>query len=405
MNKRYSNRTAGIAFQRCPRSAYLGQFFPDESGKARGLSLRGLPFQMVVGIYVHRGLEDLMVALMEKRVPNVEEAVGVALKAYEREIDSEGLMTYGCDVGQVMEEQKMLIEALLRGWVLKRLPYFQSEFEVIEVEEDHHVPLVQNTEIDEEVEFEFKLDALLKHKETGLIYVLSNKTTGAVDSRKLNDARTDIQGLSELWGTEKLHGVKVHGVIMEYLVTGRKEIEENNGAKEWVQWNPLIRGWYNASQEEYAWRYAWDKLEGGSGRLGKGWVRASANKHGGVKEWVENLASGKFFPSFGKYLDPLESQFVSIEYYRNQEDLSEWLESIKEQELRVGECLKIVNESEGSVYQTNLKRFFPMYRHSCNYPVRCQFHEICHGSAGLDPLMNGYDWRKPHHVMQLGEVE
>ncbi len=409
MTTRYTNRSAQIAFQRCPRAAYLGQFYPDETGKARGLSPRGLPFQMVTGIYVHKGVEVLLKQLQQKEVVNVEVAVDAALTAYAKEIGDLGLQSYGCDPLQVREEQEMLIEGLLRGWALKRLPYFQSEFDVLEVEEDHHVLLVENPEIDEVCEMEFKLDALLKHKDTGLIYVLSNKTTGAVDQRKLNDAKTDIQGLSEMWGTEKLKGLKVHGVIMEYFVTGRKEIEEVDGGKEWVQWSPLIRGWHNPTDifgHNYAWRFSYDKPEGGSGRLGKGWVRTTAKQYnGGVKQWVEDLAQGRFFPDMGKYQDPLETQFVSIEYYRNPDDLSEWLESIREQELIVGERLKIVNESEGKLYDQNIKRFFPMYRHSCNYPVKCQFHDICHGSSGIDPLTSGYDWRKPHHQMQMGEVE
>ncbi len=353
-------------------------------------------------------MQVLFEALKAKKQPDIEEAVKIALSDYGKEIGDGGLQTYGCDPLQVREEQEMLIEGLLRGWFIKRLPYFQSEFEVLEVEEDHHVVLVDNPEIDETVEMEFKLDALLKHKETGLIYILSNKTTGSVDQRKLNDAKTDIQGLSEMWGTEKLKGLKVHGVIMEYFVTGRKEIEDNvkTGRKEWVQWNPLVRGWIDVSSGDIAWRYSWDKTEGGQGRLGKGWVRTSAKTYpGGVKQWVLDLSGGKMFPSFGKYIDPLESQFISIEYYRNPDDLSEWLESIREQELVVGERLKIVNESEGKLYEQNLKRFFPMYRHSCNYPVKCQFHEICHGSSGIDPLTSGYDWRKPHHQMQMGEVE
>jgi hypothetical protein len=386
--------------------AFLGQFFQDENGKNRGLAPRGLPFQMVTGIYVHEGVASLLNDLKIGAEPDIEEAVQLAKDLYNVEIGDHGLMTYGCDPLQVRQEQEMLIEGLLRGWALQRLPYFQSEFEVIEVEQDRHTLLVENPEIDEEVEFEFKLDALLKHKETGLYYVLSNKTTGSVDYRKLTDAKTDIQGLSELWGAEKELNIKVHGVIMEYFVTGRKEIEETDGEKKWVQWNPLIRGWVNNASDEYAWRYAWDKMEGGSGRLGKGWVRTSSDVYpGGIKQWVSDLHQGKMFPDFGKYVNPLDQQFLSVEYYRNVDDLSEWLESIREQELRVGEILKVVNESEGQVFQTNLKRFFPMYRHSCNYPVRCQFFEICHGSAGNDPLMNGFEWRTPHHQMQMEGVE
>lgn len=409
MTKRYSNRSAQISYQRCPRLAYLTQFYPNDQGKPRGLAKKGMPFQMVTGIYVHRGVESLLINLMEQVKPSIEDAVSLALSDYDNEIvGNDELMDYGCSLNQLYVEQRCLIGGLLRGWFVERLPYFAENYEVIEVEKDHSSLLVENYEIDEEVYQEFKIDAVLKHKETGLIYLLSNKTTGAMDGRKLSDARSDIQGLSEAWGAEKELGLKVHGVIMEYLITGRKEIEEQkDGSKEWVQWNPLIRGWkqFTLSGEEYAWRYAWDKMEGGSGRLGKGWSRFHVKDYeGGVKQWVSDLRDGKFFPSFGKYENPLNQQFVSIEYYRNSEDAKEWLESIQEQELKVGESILHVNSLNGEEFNSALRKHFPMYRHSCNYPVKCQMFEICHGSAGLDPFMNGFEFRKPHHKMQMEDV-
>jgi hypothetical protein len=114
---------------------------------------------------------------------------------------------------------------------------------------------------------------------------------------------------------------------------------------------------------------------------------------------------GNIQPNFGKYVDPIGDQFLSIEYYRNADDIDEWLESIKQQELNVGKYVKIVNGSEGKEFTKNLRKYFPMKRHQCNYPVKCQFWEICHGTAGADPLMNGFMYRKPHHELQYEEME
>ncbi len=412
--KRNTSRSAQITVQRCKRLGYLSNFYPNNKGIPQGLAKKGISFQVLTGIYVHEGVQQFLLNLKNNVLNDdamIDTVVKDVLSKYDSEVDENVLQTYGCTFGQVKQEQTMLIEGLLRGWAMKRLPYFAETYEILEVEKDRSFTLVHNDEIDEDVIMEFKPDAIMKHKVTGLIFILSNKTTGSMDKRKLEDARSDIQGLSEIYGVEQTTGLKAHGVLMEYFLTGKKSIDDvDNGfggtEKQWIQWSPLVRGWYKADEDKYAWRFVWDKLEGGSGRLGKGWLRVHARQTGkSVKEWLAMLNMGETFPSFGKYADPISDQFVSIEYYRNPDDMDEWLESIKQQELEVGKAVKLVNESEGKEYTSNLRKYFPMYRHACNYPLKCQFWEICHGTAGSDPLMNGFVYRTPHHELQLEEME
>lgn len=403
MKTRYTNRSGQIAKQRCPRLAYLGQFYPRQ-GKQVGLDTPGKPFQMLMGIYAHEGVARLLGGL------DVDTTVDEVLALFATEISMDGIMTFGCDVFQVRQELEMMIEGLIRGWALKRLPYFLSEFTIIELEQDHAVPLAYASEEDEEIVFEFKPDAILTHKATGLNYVLSIKTTGAMDARKLKDAETDIQGLSEVWGAEEALGMTINGVIMEYLMTGKKDIDEWNGQKQWIQFSPLIRGWTDALTGEVAWRYQWTQIDHESGtmatkRLGKKFKRTSAIEQGGVKQWIDNLNSGQFFPNMEEYLDPLREVFISIEFYRSGEDMEEWLNSIRAEEIKLSKSLYIIEDATDENFNLRLRQEFPMYRHSCNYPVRCRFFEICHGSAGQDPLMNGYTWRESHHKLQLSESQ
>lgn len=399
---RYTNRSGQNQFQRCPRAGYLGQFLP-RNGKPVGIDLKGKPFQMLAGIYIHEGIASLLSG------KPVDDAVNDALMRLDGEVDWDGVMTYGCEPQQVRQELEMHVEGLIRGWAIKRLPYFLNEFEILELETDHSLPFA-SSEI-EDVEFEFKPDAVLKHKTTGLIYILSLKTTstaGANDSRKSGDAESDVQGLSEIWGVEEWSGLSVNGVIMEYILTGKKDITENEftKSKTWTQFNPLIRGWKDQATGQIAWRYQWEQLNEDTGevqtkRLGKKFQRINALEYGGVKEWVDLLASGGMFPNTSEYSDPLREVFVSIEYYRRPEDIEEWLESTKAQEIRVSKSIARVNDATEGNFTSRLREEFPMYRHSCNYPVKCQFFEICHGSAGLDPFMNGFKWRESHHKNQL----
>lgn len=384
-------------YQRCHRLYYLNQHLDGS-----GVVTRSKSVEMYVGIYVHHGIETLLWP-----DPNlgtrIEDAISVAMLGFHTEVDPDDLITYGCDPLQTYQEMECLIEGLIRAWYIKRYPYFRDNFDIIEVEVDRSVPLV-NAGV-EQVVLEFKLDALLRHKDTGLYYILSNKTTNLMDIRKTNDALTDMQGNSEIYGIETALGIKVHGVIMEWLITGKKEIDEGkDGTKEYIHWSPLIRGWYNPSLREYAWRFAWEDHEG-KHKLGKGWVRAHAKDNdGGVKEWVDSLVKGEMFPQFKPYDDPLKDIFISAEYYRSDDKVNTWLESIQYQELQISKGLyelSLGQNDENSL----LNKHFPMYTHACNYPLKCSMYEICHGSAGLDPYVNGFEPRVSHHVLERGDNE
>lgn len=381
---RYTHRTGQSQFQRCPRSNLLNQHW-----QGRGIELKAKSFEMMVGVYVHEGIALL---LRGEQVDNVVSAVKAMI-----EVAPPQLMTFGCKQEQVMEEFEGLVEGVLRAWALARLPYFLSEYDVVEVEEDRCEKLVDTPQ--GEVWQEFKLDALLQQKDTGLYYVLSNKTTGAMDWRKQQDARNDMQGLSEIWGIEQALGIKVNGVVMEYLLTGKKEIEAGPEGNKWTQWSPLVRGWFNPNMPEdmqFAWRYDYTDENGARRRLGKGYNRIAARDiEGGIRAWIGSLFREEMFPRIG-LTNPLASQFVSIDYHREQQDIDNWLEQIKEQERRVSEGLEEMARP-GADERKVMNRFFPQFHHSCSYPGKCQFYDVCWGSAGLDPFVNGFDWRVPHH--------
>lgn len=134
-------------------------------------------------------------------------------------------------------EQSALVEAMVRAYARRRLQPLLSEFEVLEVEREGEWQLSEwqscpncgmelkvnsrlgtykgytcacgeeqppdNELIDYELWFMSRPDALLRHRQTNELYLLSYKTTGGWDVRKARDIEHDMQGLSEGVEVEK----------------------------------------------------------------------------------------------------------------------------------------------------------------------------------------------------------
>ena len=126
-------------------------------------------------------------------------------------------------------EQSALVEGLVRAYARRRLLPLLSEFEVLEVEREGEWKLgtygceycgsTGTTRItmadgplpcnycggagETELWFMSRPDALLRHRQTNELYLLSYKTTGQWDVRKAKDIEHDMQGLSEGVEVEK----------------------------------------------------------------------------------------------------------------------------------------------------------------------------------------------------------
>lgn len=129
-------------------------------------------------------------------------------------------------------EQSALVEGLVRAYCRRRLRPLLEEFEVLEVERegewklaewsepsgichcgeameghslyDNHSPVENPMPV--ELYFMSRPDALLRHRQTNELFLLSFKTTGQWDTRKAKDIEHDMQGLSEGVEVEKRLG-------------------------------------------------------------------------------------------------------------------------------------------------------------------------------------------------------
>jgi len=415
------------------------------------------------GIFVHAGLAFLLAQLVgvedwRSVKLDVDGAVKVAVEGYKEVVKARGLdVELGEDAQYVVDEQVALTEALIRVYVLapEGLAQLMQQYKVLEVEREEHWPSFTSTVVPDHelrVDMQARLDALLQERSSSDLYIASFKTAASPDYRNENAGRHDDQGLSEaIMAEHRLRswarrGVReegspvaewfkpyckavedgqdppmprIMGIQMVYLVKGRREQQEGEGPC--VTQSHLIRGWCreDITEMEYAWRYKWSgpdtwpdtgRLKGHT--LGKGWKRFNVWEYpGGVKAWIDLLASGTVQPDCG---DPFANSVQSpMPYFRQDRDMEDWLQSVQAQEQLVAaiahdvEAHRTEHKADSKSLRSLLNISFPMHRRSCDYPSACQFIPLCYGddSCFISPFSTGiYEPREPHHAAEREHI-
>lgn len=391
-----TDRSRQIDYQECPRRRYLGFHHPTPLGRI-GIRKVRMTIPLATGIYTHRGLAELL------HGANIDDAVEAAIGEYWSEIHNRGLTVEpGENSTYVADEQTAWVEAALRAYAAVRLPQLLSEYEVLDVEREMDLPLEAG------LIMMTRHDALLRNYDTGERVIQSYKTAANYDSRTARQAEHDIQGLSEVAAAE-YHLGKIDAIRMEYLIKGpRREYPKDSG--HWEQYSPLIRGYVKPGittmDDEYGWKRDYTDSDGKDRKLDyRSWKSFHAwEVQGGVKAWIELLATGQVQPEAG---DCLSQQFVIPQlYYRQEDDLRDWYEQTLSQEMNIKATLEYEPEFGTAEHRSWLNRHFPQHRQSCDYPGPCQFTDICF-STNLreDPLGSGlYQPRVPHHHKELVQI-
>jgi hypothetical protein len=410
-----TDRSRILEWQRCPRARYLSYHYD-----GTGLASTRFAVPLATGAFIHEGLAVLLGG------GDVEDAVLVATEKYRAHarsyIGAQGVNDDRYDY--LIAEQTALTEALLRVYALKQLPGLLSEFEVVRIEKEYEYEIAPG------IVLMVRVDALLKQRATGDLYVMSFKTDKGKDiAGKVAEARHDIQGLTEPLAVEKAGEGQPFGVKMEFLIKGEwKEDERGSGIR--LQDSYLVRPWSRpgpVTGTDYAWSYYWECTEPHvqvwkNGRhvtceghkthgLGETWKRVPIWEHMPIKDWIAMLASGQIQPEAG---DPLElARIVStpVPFYRNDSESNSRLVQLAAQEIGVEERLVAVADmqKEGLSLSHALNLAFPQHDRACNhpyskddnFPYTCQFYQLCWEGNAEENLRNpyplGYRRRTPHH--------
>jgi hypothetical protein len=384
-----TDRSRILAFQRCPRERYLGYHI---HGKGLQRKAKSLPLQF--GSAFHEGAEELLIqdegadsaTIVELTVTRAQKYLISAFAAHNIAFDGE----ITADIRKAFEygeaEQSAMAEALLRGWWAYEGESFLAAFEIIEVEKEGLAVIGENLNL------MYRPDALVRERETGDLYVISWKTCATFGKRTVDQARTDMQSMSEVWG--RLHDAAsdrpdtIAGVLYKFAVKGSRRHDDWDDL--YKQDNPLIYGWMKlgASPEEteWSWKYSWsdpDEINDKTGKpvghkLGKGWKKVPIwqSYPGGVKAWIEALASQSIAPTF---LNALESAFPSpLPVERRPDEIVHWQLQIEAQELSIANNLvTIENAVMEDVKSRLLDAYFPQHTASCHSFTGCPFLSIC----------------------------
>jgi len=393
-----TSRSAVQTYQQCPRRRYW-TYEAENGTPTPGFERRKLAIPLVTGIYVHQGLE------MALKGASPSEAAGQARDAYLKEVSTRGLAVEdGSDEQAVIDEQSAHVEALVLGWCRVRLPKWQEEYEVVEVEVEDRVPLA------DDVTLAVRADAIVRRKADHRMFVVNFKTVSQADERWMRQWEVDMQLMTELLAAERRHGAVFGGVIIEGLIKGRRMPEKDNVGTiiGYRDSSPLLYGYkhdadppFNPS-DEYGWEYT----------RRKGWYRFPVwkEKFGtdvGGPEWA-GMTPLQYWVNWLPE-EVVESQYVVVPpIMRDEQRIESKVRQIVAMERRIAEGMDIIrNDAEYSdaypyALSINLDERFPQNEHECTYPSRCPCYDLCFTSnVSSDPIGSGlYQPRQDHHAIK-----
>jgi hypothetical protein len=320
------------------------------------------------------------------------------------------------------KEQACIVEQLIRGWAMTRLKPLLDEFELLEVEQERAFTLLSPAMQAgwPHVMFQFTPDAVLRHRATGAIEVLSFKTTSSWSWRTMMSYKLDQQAISEVVGMRlSANPMQADGAHMEYAVKGMRRNDNRLGWK--VTYNPMVRGWRNIRENQvtaedhtqWAWSWTFPGTDPKTGEPKEKRLSAHYWKPiyvwedypGGAKAWASALSRCEIQPECGSALEGMF--FTPAEpVYKQEHELSSWLRQtrakergIREGERRVREVIE-AGDSEG--FWAALDEEFDQNTDNCVgwYGGLCPMHHLCHGPMAVreNALGSGlYVLREPHH--------
>lgn len=445
-----TSRTHAQDYLNCKRYRYWRTLY-----RQTGIEPVRSSIPLVVGSSVHVAIEHILHGVINEwgdvghgydtKDEWIEGAVKCGLKYYDDECARREL-----DIAQdeelpfVMQEQRAMIEAIVRGWIAFILPQLLEEYHVVGIEREDVFKLADIVHdkkryrlakgysmgdqklgeqgIADTLWWQSRADIDLQSKRTGELYVASIKNLRAWDDLHAKNSELDQQGFSELYAAEQARGVNYAGVQMLISIKGsrRKGWNSEEGTTDGpkLQDSFLVRPWMKqgitSDGDSFAWKSSYTctephkmgngrKCDGGKNhRLGKEWSRVFIWEVMSVAEWIKLLASGTVQGDG----NPFDEVFkMPHPHARNREHIEEWLESTRETEVQVAQDGEYVNSfEEGSkewklaLWQRFGKNTTMCYKYGESYG--CDMIPICFQGVEF-PLESGaYAVRRPHHSLE-----
>lgn len=280
-----------------------------------------------------------------------------------------------------------------------------------------------------------RIDVVLEERESKDRYLVNFKTAKQIDDRLESKHSHDLQSITEVLlyedymkGLKKsindsatamtMLGVKkenvekikqlaskvvetVAGTKIIYLFKGyHKKVFDSSGndTGRVDSYSPLVRGWKKVGEDgevKYAFSYEVSTVDGKVSRLGSSWKPFKPYKEypGGTAQWVMDIWQGKIQPEVNGKEKLEECIKIGWDWQKRDEEIEEEREEII---ARWGEICSLQQMGE---------KYYRKHRHSCDYPLRCQYQCLCFEGEQVFGDGGRFKYRVPHHEKEREKLK
>jgi hypothetical protein len=342
----------------CPRKRYW-QYEYDGKGVVNG----NTSLAPYIGNIIHDGL-----AAIAHGVADIDEIATIQSKLMYDSLMSQMAGENETEAVEFAREQAALVEGIIRGFYKQVWPQQTKQYPKIiaiepELRYDH-----------DDLVFMSRPDLVVEDAE-GDVWYIEYKTTSSKRENWVNSWDTAIQLHSTIRAIESTLGLKVTGVLVQGLYKGFESYGKQS--------SPFCYAYRRAANPPFIKAETTYEYRAGFKRF------PTWELPGGVKAWVEGMPDSVLADQFPQVppifiKDELVDKFFQQRAYREREI------SLASRALQNG------------VDQGILDMCFPQHFDQCadSYGKPCAYRRICHGGV-TDPLAEGFEYRIPHHQMEL----
>jgi hypothetical protein len=385
----YADRSRMATRQKCVKERYLGYDY-----EGTGISKRGSKYDAEFGIIFHQCMADMLTK------GKVDESVHVAHCDLLGKIIEEAFKdTLTPEQLQFMQrEQVRLLSILVCGFEKYRLAPLLQQYDVVTVEEEKvarfepgdYLPY-NFAQILKPLTFPIRLDALLRDKQTGMLFICDFKTTKNPSTDWNVALDNSLQSHLYVEAVEHIYGEYVGGIFYAGAVKGYREMDKAISSPykgNVIQYGSCLYGWKDKNGQLHK-----DYVKGRTRQSTIGYYEVSD-----YPTVIDKLVElGWDMPALFPMTIPWKpiamkavvgQQIVAENTYQGN------LEMLRE----LPKNSPAYNAAEAVLMEQSLDSCF---KYGSKHP--CPFLAICHGAMHKDEIAELYEPRIPHHESEGAE--
>ena len=416
---------------RCPRLRYE-RYHSGPYGCGIDRKAKSVP--LVTGGSVHAGLAHALLVVSETdQLPTpavVDAAVKVALEDYNTLVDNRGL-SYWEDSDEAMvrliEEQRLLVEGLVRAWLLWQLPSVLRDWQILHVEEEHVAVVDCTCELGDRIGGQAEHDARGCHG-IGLMgradFVGRHRVSRVWSYHEFKTTSGTYGGWKDQWETTiqpqlgtvaieaSVMGIEIEQIFIHGLLKGKRDHEYDPATGAYTgpeyQNSRLVNAYFNTAApeaQEWAVRAKWTDETGKQRKLPNSFKKYPVSAFGPYQEYLETFAD-----------DLKESVLYTLGPIPRKDNLRHaalegWIAHERQNRAALWEVADVLEAHNGNrqapevqkVLNGQFRRTYVCQPFGKNYG--CPMIPLCHEHAGWEnPELMGYVDRYPHHKPELEQL-